>query len=74
MCIRTHARVCFTPIPLSLIFNCFYQWGAATSAERGPVLATNTNEGMRNAIGAHSGSYCIYRGLAVASGTLDPVR
>jgi hypothetical protein len=25
-------------------------------------------------IGAHSGSYCIYRALAVASGTLDPVR
>jgi hypothetical protein len=50
------------------------QWGAATSEERGPVLATNTNKGMRNAIGAHSGSYSIYRALAVAAGALDPVR
>lgn len=49
------------------------QWGAPTAEERGPVLATNTNEGLRNVIGAHSGSYCIYRALAVASGALDPV-
>lgn len=27
---------------------------------------------QRNAIGAHSGSYCIYKGLAVACGVLDP--
>ena len=37
------------------------------------MLATNTNKGMRNAIGAHSGSYSIYRALAVAAGALDPV-
>ncbi len=53
---------------------CCVQWGAATSEERGPVLATNTNMGFRNAIGAHSGSYSIYRALAVAAGALDPVR
>ena len=28
---------------------------------------------QRNAIGAHSGSYSLYRALAVAAGTLDPV-
>lgn len=27
---------------------------------------------QRNAIGAHSGSYSIYRALAIAQGTLDP--
>jgi len=50
----------------------YIKWGAPTSEERGPVLATNINEGLRNAIGAHSGSYSIYRALAVASGALDP--
>ena len=27
---------------------------------------------QRNAIGAHSGSYCVYKALAVACGKLDP--
>jgi GTP cyclohydrolase II len=47
-------------------------WGAATPLERGPLIATFTNPGHRNVIGAHSGSYAVYRALAVASGTLDP--
>ena len=47
------------------------RWGAATPTERGPVVGTLTPE--RNAIGAHSGSYSLYRALAVAAGTLDPV-
>ena len=47
------------------------RWGAANAAERGPVVGTLTAQ--RNAIGAHSGSYSLYRALAVAAGTLDPV-
>jgi GTP cyclohydrolase II len=47
-------------------------WGAETPTARGPLIATFTNPGHRNVIGAHSGSYAIYRALAVASGTLDP--
>ena len=47
------------------------RWGAASPAERGPVVGTLTLQ--RNAIGAHSGSYSLYRALAVAAGTLDPV-
>ena len=47
-------------------------WGAATPDERGPIIATNRDDGVRNCIGAHGGSYCIYRGLAVAAGALDP--
>jgi len=38
----------------------------------GPVIATSVNLRNRNAIGAHSGSYCVYRALAVASNKLDP--
>ncbi len=48
-------------------------WGAKTAAERGPVIGTLTDTARRNAIGAHSGSYALYRALAVASGSLDPV-
>ncbi|MBL4846859.1 MAG: GTP cyclohydrolase II [Planctomycetes bacterium] len=48
------------------------QWGAATPKERGPLIATLSNSDHRNVIGTHSGSYAIYRALAVASGTLDP--
>ena len=48
-------------------------WGAKTPAERGPVIGTLTDPARRNAIGAHSGSYALYRALAVAAGTLDPV-
>src|SRR5271168_3419120 len=46
-------------------------WGAASPAERGPVIATLTKAAARNAIGTHSGSYAIYRALAVAAGSLD---
>jgi GTP cyclohydrolase II len=46
-------------------------WGAATPAERGPVIATLTKAAARNAIGTHSGSYAVYRALAVAAGSLD---
>jgi GTP cyclohydrolase II len=49
------------------------RWGAATPGERGPLIATMTNPAHRNVIGAHSGSYAIYRALAVASGALDPM-
>ncbi len=48
-------------------------WGAATAAERGPIIGTVTNPNQRNVIGAHSGSYAVYRALAIASGSLDPV-
>jgi len=47
-------------------------WGAATAAERGPVIATVNSGGDRNAIGAHGGSYSIYRALAISSGAMDP--
>ncbi len=48
-------------------------WGAPTPAERGPVIGTLTNPGERNVIGAHAGAYALYRALAVAAGSLDPV-
>ena len=47
------------------------QWGAATSAERGPVVGTTATRMHRNVIGTHSGSYSVYRALAVAAGALS---
>src|SRR5687768_12705955 len=48
------------------------RWGAATAQERGPVVATVNARADRNAIGAHGGSYSIYRALAISSGAMDP--
>ena len=47
-------------------------WGNPDPIKRGPVIGTLTNAEDRNVIGSHSGSYSIYRALAVAAGTLDP--
>jgi GTP cyclohydrolase II len=47
-------------------------WGAPDPQTRGPIIATLTNPEHRNVIGTHSGSYAVYRALAIASGSLDP--
>ncbi len=47
------------------------EWGAASAQARGPIVGTTTSRNNRNVIGTHSGSYSIYRALAVASGALD---
>jgi len=52
------------PLPIS--------WGHPDPMVRGPVLCTIRHASQRNAIGAHQGSYCIYTGLAVATGALNP--
>ncbi len=46
-------------------------WGAATPTERGPIVGTTTSRAHRNVIGTHSGSYSVYRALAVAAGALS---
>ncbi len=46
-------------------------WGAPTAAERGPIVGTTTQRSHRNVIGTHSGSYSVYRALAVAAGALS---
>ena len=47
------------------------QWDAATAEERGPIVGTTTTRAHRNVIGTHSGSYSVYRALAVAAGALN---
>ncbi|CAM9669182.1 unnamed protein product, partial [Discosporangium mesarthrocarpum] len=48
------------------------KWGEEDPEKRGPVIATTRHPMQRNAIGAHSGSYCVYKAMAVACGKLDP--
>src|SRR5258708_37529961 len=45
-------------------------WGALTAELRGPVVASPAGPRHRNAIGSYSGSYAIYRALAVATRAL----
>ena len=45
-------------------------WGTPTAELRGPVVASPAAARWRNAIGSHSGSYAIYRALAVATRAL----
>lgn len=54
------------PIPLN--------WGNGDPSKRGPIVASRhaSSLKLRNAIGAHGGSYCVYRALAVAIGDLEP--
>src|SRR5258705_980489 len=52
------------PIPI--------HWGAADLHTRGPIIATLTTPEHRNVVGTHSGSYAVYRALAIAAKALDP--
>ena len=49
------------------------RWGAASAHRRGPVVGTLGERARRNVIGAHAGAYALYRALAVAARSLDPV-
>ncbi len=47
------------------------RWGAPDPLQRGPVVGTTTTRSQRNVVGTHSGSYGVYRALAVAAGNLE---
>jgi GTP cyclohydrolase II len=47
------------------------RWGAADPQARGPVVGSTSSRSQRNVIGTHSGSYGVYRALAVAAGNLE---
>ncbi|ORZ38001.1 GTP cyclohydrolase N terminal-domain-containing protein, partial [Catenaria anguillulae PL171] len=50
-------------------------WGHADPKTRGAIVASRhpSSIRVRNAIGAHGGSYCIYRALSIAIGALPAV-
>jgi GTP cyclohydrolase II len=47
------------------------RWGAADAQARGPIVGSTSRRNQRNVIGTHSGSYGVYRALAVAAGNLE---
>ena len=49
------------------------EWGARDPKKRGAIIGTLSDPAQRNCIGTHSGAYSVYRALAVASGSLDPL-
>ena len=49
------------------------KWGATDALSRGPLIGSQSHPEQRNVIGAHSGSYAVYRALAIAAGDLSPV-
>ncbi|MGC2319533.1 MAG: GTP cyclohydrolase II, partial [Bradyrhizobium sp.] len=68
-----HIRITSHPAPGAKV-DFPIHWGATTAHERGSVIGTVSRPQHRNVIGTHSGSYSIYRALAVSSGALDPIR
>jgi GTP cyclohydrolase II len=46
------------------------RWGDPDPLKRGPIIGTLTTAAHRNVVGTHSGSYAVYRALAVTAGNL----
>lgn len=70
----THIRLTSHPEPGSGGARFPIQWGAPTPQERGPVIASTTNLADRNVIGAHGGSYSVYRALAISARAMNPAQ
>jgi GTP cyclohydrolase II len=69
----THIRLTSHPEPNTATARFPIRWGAADPKERGPAIGSVTNPGDRNVIGAHGGSYSIYRALAISARALNPL-
>ena len=68
----THIRLTSHPEPGSAAGRFPIDWGAPTATERGPIIGSTTNPADRNVIGAHGGSYSVYRALAISARALNP--
>jgi len=69
----THIRLTSHPEPNAGTIKHPIKWGAKDPKERGPIIGTVTNPGDRNVIGAHGGSYSLYRALAISARALNPL-
>lgn len=47
------------------------RWGEKSPSRRGPIIGTTADPMYKNVIGTYSGSYSVYKALAVARGSLD---
>ena len=69
----THIRLTSHPEPGTAATRFPIRWDAADPRERGPVIGSVTNPADRNVIGAHGGSYSVYRALAISARALNPL-
>ena len=69
----THIRLTSHPEPNAATIRHPIKWGAKDPKERGPVIGTVTNPADHNVIGAHGGSYSLYRALAISARALNPL-
>ncbi len=69
----THIRLTSHPEPNAGTVRFPVRWGAASPRERGPVIGSVTNPADRNVIGAHGGSYALYRALAISARAMNPL-
>ncbi|MBA4223673.1 MAG: hypothetical protein C0458_23335 [Methylobacterium sp.] len=70
----SHIRLTSHPEPGNASSRFPIHWGAATPEARGPVIASTTNPTDRNVIGAHGGSYSVYRALAISARAMNPAQ
>ena len=69
----THIRLTSHPEPNTGTSRFPIRWGAGDPKERGPVIGSVTNPADRNVIGAHGGSYSLYRALAISARAMNPL-
>ena len=69
----THIRLTSHPEPNAATARFPIRWGAADPTGRGPVIGSVTNPADRNVIGAHGGSYSLYRALAISARAMSPL-
>ncbi|HEY8384436.1 MAG TPA: GTP cyclohydrolase II [Microvirga sp.] len=69
----THIRLTSHPEPNTSTARFPIRWGATDPKERGPVIGSVTTPADRNVIGAHGGSYALYRALAISARALNPL-
>jgi GTP cyclohydrolase II len=67
-----HIRLNSHPEPGNGMMRFPLGWGAGSARERGPVIGSTTSPADRNVIGAHGGSYALYRALAISARTMNP--
>ena len=69
----THIRLTSHPEPNTATARRPVAWGAGDPKTRGPIVGSVTNPADRNVIGAHGGSYALYRALAISARALNPL-
>src|SRR4051794_28984919 len=69
----THVRLTSHPEPNTATARRPVVWGAGDPKARGPIVGSVTNPADRNVIGAHGGSYALYRALAISARALNPL-